>query len=274
MTMTGVIGCSVLMNELAYLVRRDPEMHRVIVVDTPEGRKTAEVLERTSARESMWLVDGDDISVPISCTNQLTCWINPSDLHDSQERMREVLSDEITALAPIVDGFLMIYGQCRCQKLDVRDLQAEVGLPLVFLRDDHEAIVDDCICASLGSSERYLNAMNMHKGAIFVTPGYIDGYLNVRYSADIVQMMDDVEQLRAIMDFVGRPMIQKLETPLGSGEDYDRKINSFATIFVMDVLALSCGLEVFEHSYDRAKSLSRDHAMERARAEEQAMVLS
>jgi len=70
------------------------------------------------------------------------------------------------------------------------------------------------------------------------------------------------------MDYVGRPMILKLETPLGSGEDFDRKVSSFATIFGMDVLALSCDLEVFEHSYDRAKSLSRDHAMERARAEE------
>lgn len=73
---------------------------------------------------------------------------------------------------------------------------------------------------------------------------------------------------RAVMDYVGRPMILKLETPLGSGEDFDRKVSSFATIFGMDVLALSCDLEVFEHSYDRAKSLSRDHAMERARAEE------
>ena len=61
MTAMGVIGCNVLVNELVYLIRRDPEARRVVMIDTPEGRAAAAKLERAGACERIELVEWEHV---------------------------------------------------------------------------------------------------------------------------------------------------------------------------------------------------------------------
>lgn len=256
----GVIGCTVLANELAYLIKRDPEVKKVVMIDNPEGRAMAAKLEKTQACERIDLVEWEHVRLGTNGDDQLLVWMNPSDLHDSQEKMRNALTSEIVLLSGSVDCVLMLYGKCRCQTLDVPTLQAEVGIPIIFLTDRSNRVVDDCFAATLGGCRNYLEAMKKHKGTLFVTPGYVEVHVQKQRKMSIAHVLEEAEQLKTILDYVGYRTVLKLDSQLDGYEEYDAVVEVFGRTFDLEVHTMLCNLAVFEDTYDWAKSAMRAHA--------------
>lgn len=266
MVSLGVISCSVLTNELAYLVRQDPEVSRVVVVDTPEGRHAVQKLGQENACPTIELVEESEARPTRDKGLQLIVVVNPSDLHNSQERMKKTLVNEISKMANWVDGILLLYGQCRCQSLDLDSLQEDCELPIAILRDRDDTVIDDCIAATLGGRKRYLDAMKRYKGAVFATPGYVENYANLHIEKDIEHIVTEVEELKMILDALGYSTILKLDAQLDGYPDFDRMVNAFGQIFDLEVTTLACNLAVFEDSYNWAKTEAKEHAKHRGRA--------
>jgi hypothetical protein len=262
MSAMGIIGCSVLANELAYLVRRDPEAKEVIVIDTAEGREAAAKLRKVRACEQIELVEWDQARLGADEDDRLIIWMNPSDLHDGQEKMRNALTAQVVRLSGSVDSILMLYGQCRCQTLDVPALQSEVGVPIIFLTDRSNAVVDDCIAATLGGCQNYLALMKAHKGTLFVTPGYVEEHARKQRELDLVQVLEHVEQTKSILDYVGYRAVLKLDSQLDGCEEYNALVTMFSRTFDLEVHTKLCNLAVFEDTYDWAKSAMRAQARE------------
>jgi hypothetical protein len=256
----GIIGCNVLANELAYLIRRDPEARRVVMIDTPEGRTTAAKLERAKACEHVELVEWEQVRLGNGLDDQHLIWMNPFDLHESQEKMRNALTSELVLLSGSVDCVLMLYGQCRCQTLDVRALQSEVGIPIIFLTDRSNRVVDDCIAATLGGCKQYLEKMMSNKGTFFVTPGYVEEHVRKQRKVDITDLVEQVEQTRTLLEYIGYKAVLKLDSLLDLYEDYDAAVDIFSRTYDLEVRTMLCNLAVFEDTYDWAKSAMRAHA--------------
>lgn len=253
----GIIGCTVLSRELAYLVARDPDVARGVVVDNKEGRKLGGMLERLQACESVDMVEVDRLGSRKYDDDELVIWVNSSEMHNSQERMRNAMTTEIKIMAGSVDGILLLYGQCRCQTLDIGMLEEETGAPIMYLVDDSNVVVDDCISAIMGSSARYLRTMKEHKGAFFITPGYVEGYAQRMDGQNIVDLMDEIERMTLAFEAMDRPPLIKLDHGLDGGAEYHAMISMFARTFDLEVLTVPCGMGVFEGSYDWARSVLR-----------------
>ncbi|MDW5562341.1 MAG: DUF1638 domain-containing protein [Methanomassiliicoccus sp.] len=266
----GVIGCTVLSNELTYLVARDPDVHTVVVVDNDEGRKLLIKLRRARACESLEPIMVDRLGSRWYDDDELLIWVNPSDMHNSQERMRNTMTAEIMLMSESVDCILLLYGQCRCQTLDIAALEEETEVPILYLVDHNNVVVDDCISAIMGSSERYLRTMMEFKGAFFITPGYVDGYTPKMESDDLVGLMDEIERMTIAFEAMGNPSLIKLDNQIEGGKEYHDMIDMFARTFGLEVHTIPCDLSVFDDSYDWAKNVMRA----RTRGKEPVVIVS
>jgi hypothetical protein len=254
MSVLGIIACSVLTNELTYLIRRDPEVNKVTIMDTPEGSAAADRLEETNACQVVELMDPTMLRSRSYRSDEVMVWVNPTDLHDSQERMRDVLTDQIRRMATMVDSILLLYGQCRCQRFDHANLESELGIPINFLTDRNNVIVDDCFAATMGSSKRYLQVMLEDRGTLFATPGYVNHMVTHQRKLDLVTILEEVEQLQMLLDYMGYHKVLKLDNLLDGDNEYHDLVDMFCRTFSLGVETMACNLAVFEDSYDLAKS--------------------
>jgi hypothetical protein len=255
MATMGIIGCTVLTNELTYLISRDLDIHKVVVVNNVEGQKLVTRLDRSHIRIEIELVEWERVGLRTYGDGELIVWMNSSEMHHSKERMRNALTSEILLMSESADCILLLYGQCRCQTLDIEKLEEETEIPILYLVDRHNVIVDDCISAIIGSSENYLKAMKQYKGAFFLTPGYVEGYALKVQGQNIVELVDEVELVNSTFDFLGRPPLIKLDNQIDGGIEYHQMIDMFARLFNLEVHTISCDLKVFEDSYDWARSM-------------------
>lgn len=182
----GIIVCTVLSDELVHLSARDLEVSKGAVVDNKEGRKLAGMPGRRRACERVDLVEADRLGSRTNGDEGSVLWGNSPEMHNSQNGMRNALSSEIKPLSGSVDCILQLYGQCRCQTLDIEALE-EIGIPV--LADERSAAVDDCVYAIMGSSDRYLRAMGQHKGAFFITPGYVGRRSVKAEGKDVIELL-------------------------------------------------------------------------------------
>lgn len=259
----GVLGCTVLTNELTYLVARDPDVRRAVIVDNKEGRKLAGKLESLHACEDVEMVEWDRLGSREYEDDELVIGMNSSEMHNSQERMRNAMTSEIMMMSGSVDCILLLYGQCRCQTLDIDGLERETGIPVVYLVDHSNVVVDDCISAIMGSSAQYLRLMREHKGAFFITPEYVEGYALKAEAQDIMELVEEIERMTCAFEALGHPALIKLDNKLGGGADYHHLINMFARTFDLEVMTIPCSMVVFEDSYDWAKSVMRARTRDR-----------
>jgi hypothetical protein len=253
----GIIACTVLHNELAYLIARDTGVNNVVLVDNKEGWKLTDRLRRSRACEAVEMVEVHHLGARSYDDDEIVVWMNPSEMHNSQERMRNAMTAEIKLLSESVDCILLLYGQCRCQTLDIGMLEGEIGIPILYLVDHANVVVDDCISAIMGSSQRYLETMKRHKGAFFITPGYVDGYALSAEGRDLVELMEEVERMTIALEAMDHPPLIKLENMNEGGPAYQDLIDRFARTFDLEVLTIPCDMSVFESSYDWARSVMR-----------------
>ena len=77
---------------------------------------------------------------------------------------------------------------------------------------------------------------------------------------DILETVDQVEQTRALLEYMGYRRVLKLDNLLDGYEEYDAVVDIFSRTFDLEVHTMLCNLAVFEDTYDWAKSAMRAHA--------------
>lgn len=72
------------------------------------------------------------------------------------------------------DYLLVYYGLCGNSLNNLEGMLRDnnVKLPFGILKDENKEIVDDCVCALLGSKANYTEILTKEPGTFFLTPGY------------------------------------------------------------------------------------------------------
>lgn len=248
----GIIGCIVLADELSYVLSRDRDLYKTFIVENEAGEVLQEKLARRQVEAELLGLDDlgrarhqDRYSVLI--------WMNPAGPHDNQEELRALVKGAAECLSGSVGMCLCFYGLCRNSLWKIERMGEEVGVPMMLLTDLRGEAVDDCFGANVGGKKEYLDAIVNNRGTIFVSPGYAENWKRRQSKKTIDKVMEQIENLSFIFHRMEYTKVMKLENGLGDVAKFEERVDAFARIFELQVMAMECGLGVFEHTYSLAK---------------------
>lgn len=250
--MLGIVGCVVLADELSYVLSRDRDLHRTFIVENDAGLVLRDKMARRETDCEMVAVD-DLERVRSQNLFSVLAWMNPAGPHDDRAELRAVVRSAAENLSSSIGLCLCFYGLCRNSLWMIDQLAEEVGVPMMVLTDVRGEQVDDCFGANIGGRKEYLDAIIDNRGTIFVSPGYAENWHRRQSRKSVDRIVEQVENLRFIFEHLEYSRIMKLENGLGDRGKFEDRINAFARMFDLDVVARKCGLEVFEHTYSLAK---------------------
>lgn len=254
----GIIGCTVLQDELIYVLKKDPELKRIHIIKSDPG-------DRFKTRALPKLPNLDIEMVPLSEVKDLReregfgilLDIKTTSLHRDPDTFRNEVILTCRNMKPHVDGVLLFYGLCRNALRKMHKVSEDVGVPVTLLKDDMGRDIDDCFGALMGGRDSYLVHMREHRGTMFIIPGYAEMWYNKLTSNDVEKALEAYQNLKFVFERCGYDKLLRMDTHLCDQKEFEKRVETFARLFDMQLSSEEADLSVFDSSYAKAKLIAR-----------------
>ena len=170
MPVLGILTCQILELEFAHLLRSDPEIRRISVVEDEYSAELIHLLEKDGLPVQRLDHSGRFVREE---TKGLEILIRVLELglHNRKRLLQEGLAEAGKELGPQVDALLLGYGLCGNALADPAALLAESGVPVIIPMDEDHP-VDDCVGLIIGGREAYYGEQCRVAGTFFMIPGW------------------------------------------------------------------------------------------------------
>jgi hypothetical protein len=260
----GIIGCTVLQDELINVLRRDDDLKRLSIIESEPG---ARFMERAEPKLAHLDLEIASLSSPESFRekNGFTVLLDmkTTSLHRDPDAFRKEVILTCQRMKPYVDGVLLFYGLCRNALRKMGRVSEDVGMPVTILRDALGREVDDCFGALMGGRDAYLEHMADHRGTMFIIPGYAELWYGKLDSKDVEKALEAYQNLKFVFERCGYTKLLRLDTHLCDQEEFERRVETFARMFEMQLSSEEADLSVFDSSYSMAKRMVQGDYRER-----------
>jgi hypothetical protein len=254
----GIIGCTVLQDELIHVLRRDNELKHLVIIESEVG---ARFVERAKPKLSHLDLETVHLSELESFRDRngftVILDIKTTSLHRDPDAFRKEVILTCQRMRPYVDGVLLFYGLCRNALRKMGKVSEEVGMPVTILKDALGREVDDCFGALMGGRVAYLEHMADHRGTMFIIPGYADLWYGKLGSKDVEKALEAYQNLKFVFERCGYTKLLRLDTHLCDQEEFERRVDTFARMFDMQLSSEEADLSVFDSSYAMAKRMAQ-----------------
>jgi hypothetical protein len=172
----GIISCEVFEDELLFVIKEHPEIGKIIIVDTESSKYFENVIRSNFPYEKIKIAR--ELFAPRYLKREekleLIVYMLPLFLHYSPGELKEEVLKACIELQKHSDYLLLFYGLCGNSMNNLEGMLKDnrVRIPFDILKDENKEIVDDCVCALLGSKSKYLEILTKEPGTFFLTPGY------------------------------------------------------------------------------------------------------
>ena len=260
----GIIGCTVLQDELIHVLRRDNDLRHLAIIESEPGDRFMDrarpklahldlEIARLSSPESFRDKNGFSVLLDMKTTS----------LHRDPDTFRKEVILTCQRMRPHVDGVLLFYGLCRNALRKMGKVSEEVGIPVTILRDALGREVDDCFGALMGGRDAYLEHMTDHRGTMFIIPGYAELWYGKLSSKDVEKALEAYQNLKFVFERCGYTKLLRLDTHLCDQEEFERRVETFARMFDMQLSSEEADLSVFDSSYALAKRMVQGELQEK-----------
>ncbi|WP_369793163.1 DUF1638 domain-containing protein [Methanosarcina sp. 2.H.A.1B.4] len=287
MPVLSIIACEMLEDELVYVLSKDQNAVRLIIV---EKRQCFRFVRKLKSRNcQVRLFPSDRISFFIKQMHSPASMKIPNfllkfpffgEIHENmKEKNRgkaknretitvvvnilklglhadcDLLKSEIyrnmKEMADFSDGILIFYGNCG---RSLRSLEAnfkDFNCPLYFLEDEKGDIVDDCISVALGGNDAYAELMQSGNGTgmFYLTPMWASSWKEMKNESGGTSDVDE--------SFLKNPLykkVVKISNEISRGEEFDKNVLNFARTFDMSVVEKKGSMEIARKSYQNARN--------------------
>jgi len=172
----GIVCCEVFEDELLFVIKEHPEIGKIIIVNTESSKYFENIIRSNFPYEKIRIAR--ELFAPRYLKREeeleIIVYILPLFLHYSPRELKEEVLNACMELQKHSDYLLVYYGLCGNSLNNLEDMLRDnhVKLPFGILKDENKEIVDDCVCALLGSKANYLEILTKEPGTFFLTPGY------------------------------------------------------------------------------------------------------
>ncbi len=256
--MLGIIGCTVLQDELIYVLSKDEDLKRIFIIKTDPGERFMKRARPKLPHLKMELAPWSEMSVPRDEAGfSILLDIKTTSLHRDPDSFRNEVIQTCKSMRPYVDGVLLFYGLCRNALRKMYKVSDEVGMPVSLLKDAQGRDIDDCFGALMGGRDSYLVHMREHRGTMFIIPGYAEMWYNKLTSKDVEKALEAYQNLKFVFERCGYTKLLRMDTHLCDQKEFEKRVETFARIFEMNLSSEEADLSVFDSSYAKAKLMAQ-----------------
>jgi hypothetical protein len=172
----GIVCCEVFEDELLFVIKEHPEIGKIIIVNTESSKYFEDIIRNNFPYEKIKIAR--ELFAPRYLKREeeleIIVYILPLFLHYSPGELKDEVLNACIELQKHSDYLLVYYGLCGNSLNNFEGMLRDnnVKLPFGILKDENKEIVDDCVCALLGSKANYMEILTKEPGTFFLTPGY------------------------------------------------------------------------------------------------------
>lgn len=265
MNRIGIVACQIFEEELLELLSEYEIIDRIILVDSDSSKEFQKMLETkyhydkvSIARElcsKRFLKRQAQLEVIIS--------ILPFGLHlYAEDIKREVVvaSKEIEKHA---DYIILLYGLCGNALGSIKEILSDkkIKVPFDILTNEKGEIMDDCICALIGSSESYLKELEQTNDVFFMTPGWTKYWpklieekmrnLDSKRKAEVSEASVK-EQFKLALGSSDYKKVIGVEPDFTDKAKFRARCEEFASHFNSEVVIKEGSIKILKESFDKA----------------------
>jgi hypothetical protein len=244
----GILTCEILELEFAHLLRSDPEIRKITVVEDDYSAELIQLLEQAGRPIERIERSGNFVrSEPQGL--EVLIRVLELGLHNRKRLLQEGLAAAGREMGPHIDIILLGYGLCGNALVDPVALLAEAGVPVIIPMDaDHP--VDDCVGLIIGGREAYYEEQCRVAGTFFMIPGWTRHWKHIfrkehgGWSEELARRL-----------FTGSGYERSLLVPNGllSEEEMGENIAEFNRMFGFRTEVQQGSLELLRRSWAAAK---------------------
>ena len=261
----GVILCEVFEEEILYLLGKEDIFDKIIIVNNESSKYFQHMLEKKFNHERIKIAR--ELCSPRFLKREapleILIYILPFYLHTNPQEIKTQLINASKEIEKHVDKLLLLYGLCGNSLSDIQNLLKEnrIKVPIDILLDEKKEIVDDCICALLGSREEYAKELYKEGGTWFMTIGWSRHWDKIaKERAEIlgpehmeqlakrlgIKKLDGLENLKLIFDHTKYKRLLALELGIENDSEYKSKCEDFASCLNLGLCYRKGTLELIE----------------------------
>ncbi len=261
----GIVACQIFGEELLELLSEYEIIDRIILVNSDSSKEFQKMLETkyhydkiSIARElcsKRFLKRQAPLEVVIN--------ILPFGLHLYAEDIKREVVAASKEIEKHVDYILLLYGLCGNALGSIRELliNNKIKVPFDILTNEKGEIMDDCICALMGSSESYLKELEQTNDVFFMTPGWAKYWPKL-----IEEKMRNLDSKRKA-EVSDASVKEKFKLALGSSDykkvigiepeftdkkEFRARCKEFASHFNSELVIKDGNIETLRESFDKA----------------------
>lgn len=232
----GIVVCQIFEDELLEILESFPEIDKILVYDNEASKEFQDILRNNSAPEKYRIVRELCSVKFLKRENDVEAilYLLPLALHVDPPLIKKEVALAAKELEKHVDFLVLFFGLCGNSLGDVEVLMKEskVEVPVIILKDNQGEIVDDCVCALIGSRTRYIETINEEPGTWFMTYGWAKYWKEL--SCETVGSFD-INKMKLVFDRTGYKRTVALDLDFGDKDLYYGRCKEFSEIFNLPV---------------------------------------
>jgi len=263
----GILLCEVFEEEIFYLLKKNEIFDRIIIVDNESSKYFQKMLEENFNPEKIKVAR--ELCSPRFLKREypleILLYILPFYLHTSPQEIKNQIVNASKEIEKHIDKLVLFYGLCGNSLSDIENLlrSNRIKVPVAILLDEKKEIVDDCICALLGSREEYANELYKEGGTWFMTIGWSRHWdkiakeraemLGQEYMEELakklgIEKLDGLENLKLIFDQTKYKRLLALELGFEDITEYKTKCEDFSSCLNLDLCYRKGTLKLLENT--------------------------
>lgn len=261
----GIVACEIFEEELLKLLSEYGNIDRIIVVSSDSSKEFQRMLE------SKYSYDKISIARELCSTRflkreaplEIVINILPFALHLYAEDIKREVVRASKEIEKHVDYILLFYGLCGNALGQIKELliNNKIKIPFNILTNKKGQIMDDCICALIGSSENYLKELEQTTNIWFMTPGWAKHWprlleekainLDSKRIAEI-SSMDVKEKFKMVFGSSDYKRVVGIELDFIDKSNFRDKCKEFASHFNSEVVIREGHIDTLRDSFNKA----------------------
>ena len=256
MAVIGILTCEILEFEFAHLLKTDPEVARLTVLEDLRSGRLIEKLRANGPQnryQSLQLISKVvEFRADPSVKLEVLVRVMELALHDRKKILQEALVKAASEMSPHVEAIFLGYGLCGNALDKPEKLLADTGIP-VFIPMDEDHPVDDCVGLLLGGRTCYYGEQCKTAGTFFMIPGWTSHWKRI-FDKNFGKMSTDMA--KRLFAHYERSLL--VTTPIMPEDEMYRNIEEFNNMFGLRTEKRAGTLHILEESWQAAKAYLRE----------------
>jgi hypothetical protein len=267
----GIILCEVFEEEMLHILKQNQLFDKIIIIDSESSKYFQRGLENNFNPEK-YKVARELCSTRFLKREyplEIILYILPFYLHTSPQEIKNQLVNASKEIEKHIDKLVLFYGLCGNSLSDIESLLRDnrIKVPINILLDEKKEIVDDCICALLGSRENYAGELYKEGGTWFMTIGWSRHWDKIaKERAEMlgpehmeqlakklgIKKLDGLENLKLIFDHTKYKRLLAIELGFEDKTEYITKCEDFSSCLNLDLCYRKGTLDLLENTINEA----------------------